>query len=109
MTVSVGLLIYMIQSDFVIPLIGIFYLLALGFTFWRVGIPRSLGMLIQAPIYFRFIWIAMSNTPDPGYWLLVFIIGINVVTWPRFPEQVIPEFIDGFKETWNTVFKRAKV
>lgn len=109
MTVSVGLLIYMLQSGFVLPIYGAVYFLALGLTFWRVGIPRSLGMLVQAPIYFRFIWVAMSNAPDPGYWLLVFIIGVNVVTWPRFPEQVIPEFIDGFKETWDTYIKRAKV
>ena len=109
MTVSVGLLIYIIQSGFVVPLIGTVYLLALGYIFWRLGIPRSFGMLIQAPIYFRFIWIAMTVSPDPGYWLLVFIIGINVVTWPRFPEQVIPEFIDGFKATFDTVFRKAKV
>ncbi len=99
MTVSVGLLIYMLQSGFAAPFYGTVYLLALCLMFWRVGVPRSMGMLVQAPIYFRFIWVAMSNTPDPGYWLLVFIVGIIVVTWPRFPEQVIPDFIDGFKET----------
>jgi hypothetical protein len=69
--------------------------------FLRFGVPRSLGMLVQAPIYGFFIWVAMIEAPDPGYWLLVFPVVITAITWPRFPQEVIPGFLDGMRKVFQ--------
>jgi phosphatidylglycerophosphate synthase len=104
MTVSFGLLIYMILSGLVTTFLGIIYIVIWGMYFWRFGLPRSMGMLVQAPIYFFFMWIAMIEAPDPGYWLLVYPVLITAITWPRFPQEIIPEFLDGMKQAWEKYF-----
>lgn len=101
MTVSLGLLIYMILSGFVTPLVGVIYILFWGLYFLRFGLPRSMGMLMQAPIYFFFIWVAMIEAPDPGYWLVVYPLLITAITWPRFLNEVVPGFLEGMKQVWE--------
>jgi len=101
MTVSLGLLIYMILSGFVTPAVGLIYIVILGLYFLRFGIPRSMGMLVQAPVYIFFIWVAMREMPDPGYWLLVYPVVIAIITWPRFPREVIPGFLEGMKNVFE--------
>jgi phosphatidylglycerophosphate synthase len=98
MIVSVGLLIYMILSGFVTPFLGGFYILFWSVYFLRSGVPRSMGMLMQAPIYFFFIWVAMAEAPDPGYWLVIYPFLITAITWPRFPNEVVPGFLEGMKQ-----------
>lgn len=66
--------------------------------FWRVGLPDSLGMLFQAPIYAYFIWIALMHYPLMARWLVIWLVGVVVITWPRFPQIVIPKFISGLQE-----------
>ena len=101
MTVAFGLLIYMILSGYVTSMLGLIYIIVWGLYFLRFGVPRSLGMLAQAPIYLFFIWVAMTDAPDPGYWLLIFPVVITAITWPRFPREVIPGFLDGMKNVWG--------
>ena len=107
MTVSLGLLIYMILSGFVTPLLGSLYIFAWGMYFWRSGLPRSMGMLMQAPIYFFFIWVAMTEAPNPGYWLVIYLLLITAITWPRFPQEVIPGFLEGMKQIWRRDSRNA--
>jgi hypothetical protein len=101
MTVSFGLLIYMLLSGYLTLASGLIYISVWGLYFLRFGVPRSLGMLVQAPIYGFFIWVAMIEAPDPGYWLLVFPVVITAITWPRFPQEVIPGFLDGMKRVFQ--------
>lgn len=103
MTVSLGLLIYMILSGYVTPAMGLIYISVLGLYFLRFGVPRSMGMLVQAPVYGFFIWAAMREMPDPGYWLLVYPVVITAITWPRFPREIIPGFLNGMR----SVFERS--
>ena len=80
---------------------------AWGVYFWRSGLPRSMGMLMQAPIYFFFIWVAMTEAPNPGYWLVIYLLLITAITWPRFPQEVIPGFLEGMKQIWRRDSRNA--
>jgi hypothetical protein len=96
MTVSVGLLAYLFLAGFVSMWVAVGYLLLWGVGFWRYGgIPRSYGMLFQTPIYAWFAYIALREVPGTAWVIPAFIIVIIVLTWPRFPQMVIPGFLAG--------------
>ena len=97
MAVSVGLLIYMVLVSFLQPTVGLLYLLLWGLFFWRSGIPRAAGMLFQAPIYGWFIYIAIQHSPAAGWALVAWVLVAILVTWPKFPNEVVPGFIHGFR------------
>jgi len=99
--VSVGLLLYMVGSGLVdFRVIGLYCLIWL-LIFWHWGFSRSLGMLVQAPIYAWFIWVAVQKVPSVGIWLIIWILVALIVTWPRFPNEVVPGFLTGMKEVVN--------
>ncbi|MFN2148826.1 MAG: CDP-alcohol phosphatidyltransferase family protein [Anaerolineales bacterium] len=93
--VSLGLLLYMLISGYLKPLVGILYLLFWLIFFLRSGIPRSLGMLFQAPIYSWFIYVALVSYPMAGLGLAAWIAAAVIVTWPKFPREVVPGFLGG--------------
>lgn len=95
--VSIGLLIYMLFAGFMKPLIVILYLLGWAAYFKWFGIPRSMGMLFQAPIYAWFIYVSMKFAPVAGWVLIAWVMAALVLTWPKFPEEVVPDFINGVK------------
>jgi hypothetical protein len=95
MAVSIGLLVYLVGAGMVAIWLGLVYFCAWMLLFWRIGLQRSLGMLFQAPIYAWFIWVGMRDAPMPGFLMLVWIAAAILITWPRFPNQVIPGFLKG--------------
>jgi len=96
--VSFGLLLYLLAAGYVDLRIAAVYLILWALVFWRWGVPRSLGMLIQAPIYGWFLWVAVRDAPQAGLWVIAWILGMVVVTWPRFPREVVPGFLSGMRE-----------
>jgi len=101
MFVSLGLLIYLLQTGHVSLLAIAVYLLAWLLIFWRWGFVRALGMLMQAPIYGWFIWIAVQKAPLAGWAMVIWIVTAVLLTWPRFPNQVIPGFLDNIQDFWK--------
>jgi hypothetical protein len=98
MTVSVGLLLYMILAGFVNLWLGGAYFLAWAAYFWRQGgIPHSLGMLFQAPMYGWFIWVALREAPLAGWVIVIFLAIAIAVTWPYFPNVMVPGFLAGLR------------
>ena len=98
MTVSVGLLAYLLLAGYVGVWVAVGYLLCWGVGFWRYGsIPRSYGMLFQTPIYAWFAYIAIRDVPETAWMIPVFIVVVIVLTWPRFPQMVIPGFLAGLR------------
>jgi hypothetical protein len=95
MLVSLGLLIYMTINGWLSLTIAVVYLLLWGAFFLRAGIPRSMGMLFQAPIYGWFIYIALLHASTIGWMLVAWVLAAVVITWPRFPQEVIPGFLRG--------------
>ena len=98
MLVAAGLLIYMAAAGIVDQLVAVLYLLIWILYFIRVGVPRSLGMLSQAPIYGWFIWTSLRQAPATGLWLVGWILAMLVITWPKFPNEVIPGFLGGMRD-----------
>lgn len=96
MAVSVGVLIYLLASGFVSLPVGIAYTLIWVLIFWRWGLQRSPGMLFQAPIYAALIWVSLREAFYFGVVQLFWILSAVVITWPRFPREVVPGFLAGF-------------
>jgi phosphatidylglycerophosphate synthase len=95
MLASMGLLVYMVAAGFV-PAFGA--LMYLGFwlvIYWRLGLEPALGMLMQAPIYAWFLYVALTLAPAAGTWMLGWIVAALVITWPRFPNVIVPGFLQG--------------
>jgi len=105
--VSVGLLIYLLASGFVSVWLALVYMIIWALVFLRLGVPRSLGMLFQAPIYAWFIWIALHAMPGIGVWMMVWIAAVMIVTWPRFPREVIPGFLSGMRAV-QVLYRRPR-
>ena len=99
MLVSFGLLIYLLSAGFVGWTLVVGYLLLWAVIFWRLGMQPSLGMLFQAPIYALFIWKTFLLAPQVGWSILIWLLVVIVISWPRFPEQVIPGFLKGILES----------
>ncbi|MEW6568422.1 MAG: hypothetical protein AB1449_09720 [Chloroflexota bacterium] len=98
---SFGLLLYLLAAGFVdLRLAGV-YLVLWALVLWRWGVPRVLGLLIQAPIYGWFLWVALRQAPAAGLWDVGLILGLMVVTWPRFPREIVPGFLQGLRDVWE--------
>jgi cardiolipin synthase (CMP-forming) len=95
MAVSIGLLVFLLASGYVTLTIGLVYiaLWLLIFLYW--GLQRSLGMLFQAPIYAGMILISLQDAFPFGVLQIFFILAAIVITWPRFPKEVVPGFLAG--------------
>jgi cardiolipin synthase len=96
-SVSVGLLGYMLLAGMVDRSVGAGYLLMWLLIFWHWGYSRSLGMLCQAPIYVGFVYLAIREPPHTGWLIIAWIAIILVITWPRFPREVIPGFLENIR------------
>jgi phosphatidylglycerophosphate synthase len=96
MAVSIGVLIYLLASGFVSLPLGIMYVLVWLLIFWRWGLQRSPGMLFQAPIYAALIWVSLRDAFYYGVVQVFWVLGALVITWPRFPKEVVPGFLAGF-------------
>jgi len=108
MAVSIGLMFYMLLAGFVdIQVVGV-YILFWVLVFWRWGHMRSLGMLFQAPIYGYFIYVSMRLAPTVGGWMIGWIIAMVIITWPRFPKEVVPGFLDGMRAVFQTYRKDSE-
>jgi hypothetical protein len=95
--VSIGLLIYMLFSGYVSLLAGGLYIAGWILLFVYLGFHKSLGMTFQAPIYGWFLWVAVRDAPVYGLLMIAWILIALAVTWPRFPNEVIPGFLHGFR------------
>lgn len=100
MAVSGGLFVYLVTAGLITPLTAGIYAIvwAAGFICW--GLNRSLGMLVQAPVYGRFLWAILQTAPEMGYVLVAYLIVLIIATWPRFPQQVVPGFLGGLHALW---------
>ena len=100
MVVSCGLLLYMGTAGFLSVAVAAVYLFMWGLYFWWRGLPRSLGMLFQTPIYAWFIWVAAREDPLLGWLMIGWIAIAIIVTWPKFPREIVPGFLSGLKRFW---------
>jgi phosphatidylglycerophosphate synthase len=108
MFVSIGLLVYLMAAGFVAWWIGGLYLAFSGLVFWKMGILPAPGMLFQAPIYAAFLWTALRQTPGLGILLVLFLLTVIVLTWPKFPNTVVPGFLSGMNKAIHALRKSGR-
>lgn len=97
MAVAVGVLIFLASQGSVSPSLAIIYVLSWIIVYSRFGLISSLGKLFQAPVYGWFIYDTVRNSPQLGAVLVAFIIILVVITWPRFPNDIVPSFLKGLR------------
>ena len=95
--VALGLLGYLSLSGYVSPAIASSYVLLTGALIWRFR-SRALAMAAQAPVYAILLYLALRDAPTYGALAVSWIVLTVIVTWPRFPETAIPEFLQGMRE-----------
>ncbi len=96
MSVAAGVLVYLLASGYISLTIGFVYIAIWLLVFWRWGLQRSPGMLFQAPIYALMIWISLRDAFYYGVVQVFLVLAAVVVTWPRFPQEIVPGFLAGF-------------
>lgn len=108
MFVSLGLLVYLMGAGFIPWWLGGLYLAFWGLFFWKMGILPSPGMLFQAPIYAWFLWTALKETPGLGVLLILFLLTVIILTWPKFPQIVVPGFLRGMRHAFHSLRKTGR-
>lgn len=98
MLVSVGLLIYLVGAGYVSLWLGVLYLLFWALIFLKLGVQPAPGMLFQAPTYFWFIWTAVRDVRGMGILIILLIITAMILTWPKFPQVMVPGFLEGMRK-----------
>lgn len=93
--VSLGLLGYLVGAGLIAWPYAAAYLLLWSLILVVFGFSRSLGMLLQAPIYGWFLVAAWLLAPTTGVRLAAWIVLAIAITWPRFPREIIPGFLKG--------------
>jgi hypothetical protein len=106
MTVSVGLLIYLLGAGYISWWVGVIYLLGWALFFLRFGVIPAPGMLFQAPIYFWFILTALRDATGLGVLIIVLIFAAVIITWPKFPQVVVPGFLEGMRKAFRLIKKQ---
>jgi hypothetical protein len=108
MFVSLGLLVYLMGAGFFPWWFGGLYLAFWGLFFWKMGILSSPGMLFQAPIYAWFLWTALKEIPGLGVLLILFLLTAIILTWPKFPQIVVPGFLRGMCHAFHSLRKTGR-
>jgi phosphatidylglycerophosphate synthase len=91
--VSLCLGLYMVAAGFVSGRVGVVYLLAWVLIFSIVGQNHGYLMLVQAPIYVYFLWVALRQAPQAGIWLLGLLAFVLLINWSHFIREVVPGFL----------------
>lgn len=98
MAVACALLVYLLTSGFLNPWVASIYVIVWTIILWHWKNLRVLAMLSQAPIYAYFIVIAFTQLPNVGVWIIVWVVLAIILTWPQFPNLVVPGFLKGMRE-----------
>jgi cardiolipin synthase len=92
--------IYLTLAGFLSPWLAGAYLLAAAVASWRLG-SAQLAWGVQAVPYGAMIWTSWRTAPVYGLLLVTYLGLVVVATWPRFPRQTVPEFLNGMRDLWR--------
>ncbi len=97
MWVAGCLLAYLAATDLVDGRLAAGYVAAWVVVLGASGWPRALGMLCQAPIYGGLVVITIDRAPLAAAGMGLWVLAAILLTWPRFPRTVVPEFLAGMR------------
>lgn len=100
MVVALGVWVYLALAGFLSAWLAVAYVLAAAAALWRFG-SAHLAWGVQALPYGAMIWTAWRTVPAYGFLLVAWIVLVVVTTWPRFPRQTLPGFLDGMRDLWR--------
>ncbi len=106
--VATGLLGFLTFAGYLPWSLTLVYLGFWSLFFHRWGVIREPGELYQAPVYGLFLYTALRDAPADGRWLSAWILAAIVLTWPKFPRVIIPEFLQGMRRAWHTIGGKQK-
>jgi hypothetical protein len=97
LAVAVGVWVYLALAGFISTRLALIYGVASAATLWHfASAPLAWGL--QALPYGAMIWTSAQHVPPFGLLLLIFPGLVVVVTWPRFPQRVLPEFLNDMRD-----------
>lgn len=94
--VSVGVLGYLAVSGYILTPFAFSYILLIGLLIAYFE-SRTLAMLAQALPYVGMLYFCLRDAPIPGVLAVIVLLLAVIFTWPRFPQQVVPHFLDGMR------------
>ena len=100
MVVALGVWVYLALAGFLSPWLAVGYLLVAVAALWRFG-STHLAWGLQALPYGAMIWTSWRMAPVYGLLLVAWIGLVVVATWPRFPRQALPGFLNGMRDLWH--------
>jgi cardiolipin synthase len=100
LAVALGAWIYLMLAGFLSPWLAGIYLVVAAVALWRFG-SDQLAWGLQALPYGAMIWTSWQTAPLYGLLLVAWIGLVIVATWPRFPRQTVPEFLNGVRALWR--------
>jgi phosphatidylglycerophosphate synthase len=100
MAVALGAWIYLMLTGFLSPWLAGLYLVVAAVALWRFG-SDQLAWGLQALPYGAVIWTSWRVAPLYGLLLVAWIGLVVVATWPRFPRQTVPDFLNGVRGLWR--------
>jgi cardiolipin synthase len=97
-SVALGVWLFLGLGGYISLTIAIGYL-ALCAALLLATRSRHMGWAVQAIPYATIILVDLSMPQFRTYGILLvaWVIGVVIVTWPRFPQKTLPEFLNGMK------------
>lgn len=97
LVVALGSWFYLALAGFIAFGLAVAYGAAAAAALWHFG-SIQLAWGLQALPYGAMIWTALRVVPPYGLMLVAWIGLVLVATWPRFPQQTLPEFLGGIRD-----------
>jgi cardiolipin synthase len=97
LAVALGIWVYPTLGGFISFGLAEAYGLVGAAALWHFGSAR-LAWGLQALPYGVMIWTALRIIPPQGLLLVIWVALVLIATWPRFPQQVLPEFLNGMRD-----------
>ncbi len=99
-TVSVGVLAFLTLSGYMTPQVAIAYAAGCAALLWHFR-SLHLAWAAQTPPYAGMILVALREARPYGLAMLGYVALVIIVTWPRFPQTTIPQFLNGMHNLDN--------
>jgi len=98
--VSLGVWSYLTLSGFIAPPLAVAYVLLCVALLWFAR-SAHVAWGVQALPYGTLLWTALQEARFYGLAMSAWVVGAVVATWPRFPNQTVPEFVKGIRDLWR--------
>ncbi len=96
LSVATSVWLYLALAGYVHVVVAAAYALAVAVALWYFR-SRHLAWAVQAIPYGYMILVALRHAPAYGVAMIVWVLGVVVITWPRFPKETVPEFLAGMR------------